>query len=187
MFLLRLALGLLLACQPLAGVAAPSAPSVMLFTGRINSGTVKPVAGDAVLVFSMSDGQLAGSGPIVGSGGFLAVVSRTTSFNGTPVVLELQQGTRRYALQREDGSPAWTTFAGRLLPERTVMELRVGSKTAELKPDEAAHPEAQRLSRRPDLPCLPDSDVNEDGVCDDADWAILRLYGGGISRTVGRR
>lgn len=161
---------------------------MMILTGRIAPGTdtdsAPPGGNDQVLAFSSADGQLVGSGP-VSSGGesYTAILLRTASFNGTPVVLELQQGRYRFQLLRHD-MPVWLPFSGRLLPERTVLDLRVGTKTAKLSAEQAANPQAQRLSQHPDVPCTPELDVNGDGKCDELDWGIVSLYGGGIMRSV---
>lgn len=159
---------------------------MMVLTGRISSaGPVLPVAGDRVLAFANSDGRWIGDGTVSAASEYSLLISATASFNGTPVVLELQQGRRRYALTARDGA-AWLPFAGRLLPERTLLDLAIGPQTAELAPNAAATPGAQRLSRRVDLPCTEAADVNEDGRCDEADWAILGRYAGGVSRSVGQ-
>jgi hypothetical protein len=163
-------------------------PSMMILTGRIVPGadpdSSEPGGNDQVLAFSSVDGQLVGGGAVSSSGdGYSAILMRSASFNGTPVVLELQQGRRRFQLL-QDGMPVWLPFRGRLLPERTVLDLRVGSKTAELTAAQAANPQAQRLSQHPDVPCTPELDVNGDGKCDELDWAIVSLFGGGIIRSV---
>ncbi len=173
-------------------LAMPDVPALMLLEGSItpSEGLLSraPSEHDQVLAFSVADGQLVGVGPVSDAHYFL-VLSRTASFNGSPVVLELQQGRKRFALLRADGkpdSPALLRFSGRTLPERTVLPLQVGRQTAELTAAEAADSQAQRLSLRADLPCSAEADVNHDGVCDEADLRILRLYGGGVTRTVGR-
>ena len=173
-------------------LAMPDIPALMLLEGSItlSEGLLSRAPGehDQVLAFSVADGQLVGVGPVSDAHYFL-VLSRTASFNGSPVVLELQQGRKRFALLRADGkpdSPALLRFSGRTLPERTVLPLQVGRQTAELTAAEAADSQAQRLSLRADLPCSAEADVNHDGVCDEADLRILRLYGGGVTRTVGR-
>jgi hypothetical protein len=162
---------------------------MMLLTGSISPAdqlfAVSPGGKDRILAFSVADGQLVGAGPVAAGDYSLAMV-RTVSFNGMTVVLELQQGRKRFALLRTDGRPATLPFAGRTLPERTLLPLRVGPQTAELTAAEAAEPQAQRLSLRADLPCSAEADVNHDGVCDAEDLRILRLYGGGVTRTVGR-
>jgi hypothetical protein len=188
--MVRFVFVILVFCLPVASVqAAPDMPALMLLAGSIASGeglfARAPGAQDRVLGFSVADGQLVGAGAVVG-GEYAVVLSRTASFNGMTVVLELQQGRRRFALLRTDGSPATLRFVGRTLPERTALPLRVGPQTAELAEAEAADPQAQRLSLRTDLPCSAEADVNHDGVCDEADLRILRLYGGGVTRTVGR-
>jgi len=173
--------------SPIAACAAPDMPAMMILTGSIDAGaggdSATPARDDQVLVFSSVDGQLLGNGPVSASGGYAAILTRTASFNGTPVVLELQQGRRRFQLL-QDGVPVWLKFHGRLLPDRTVLNLRVGVKTAELSAEQAANPQAQRLSQHPDVPCTPELDVNADGRCDEADWGIVSLYGGGIMRSV---
>ena len=99
------------------------------------------------------------------------------------MVLELLQGRRRYGLL-----PEWAAqtlrFRGRSLPERTALELRLGAKTADLTTTELEHPQAQRLRQRPELPCTRELDVDGDGRCDERDWDTLRLYGGGLMRSV---
>ena len=172
---------------PMAGYAAPDMPSLMILTGSIAPGagpnSAAPAGEDQVLAFSSVDGQLVGSGPVSPGGGYAAILMRTASFNGTLVILELQQGRRRFQLL-QDGMPVALKFRGRMLPERTILNLRVGTKTAELSAEQAATPQAQRLSQHPDVPCTPELDVNEDGRCDEADWEIVGLYGGGITRSV---
>jgi hypothetical protein len=172
--------------------AGPDLPALMLLEGAIAPAeglvALAPGKQDRVLAFSVADGQLVGSGP-VSDGHYVLVLSRTASFNGNPVVLELQQGRKRFALLHAEGnpgSPALLRFAGRTLPERTLLPLRVGRQTAELTAAQAGDPQAQRLSLRADLPCSAEADVNHDGVCDEADLRILRLYGGGVTRTVGQ-
>ena len=181
------ALLLLAACLPLPLAAAPDTPAIMILTGRIAPGsgldTSRPLAEDQVLAFSTLDGQLVGSGPVSAQGDYAAIVSATMSFNGTTVALELMQGRFRYRLL-QDGAPVALRFRGRLLPERTVLDLQVGPKTAELTPDEMALPQAQRLSQYTDLPCDPMMDVNGDGQCDAQDRDILKLYGAGVGRSV---
>lgn len=170
--------------------AAPEFPAIMLFSGKISPASgplsLAPRLDDRVLIFSAENGGLIGEGPVGNDGTYQALAVRTTSFNGAAIVFELQQGRRRYALQNHDGTAAWWRFAGRMLPERTALSLRIGELTAELSPDDAVTPQAQRLSRRPELPCDAQADVNEDGLCDEQDWVILRRYAGGVSRTVGR-
>ena len=172
----------------LPAYAVPDTPAMMILIGRIAAGvgpdSAPPGGEDQVLAFSSADGQLVGGGA-VSSGGkdYVAILTRTASFNGTPVVLELQQGRSRFQLL-QDGVPVWLPFRGRLLPERTMLDLRVGAKTAELSAEQAANPQAQRLSQHPDVPCTPELDVNGDGKCDEMDWGIVSLYGGGIIRSV---
>lgn len=171
---------------PLSALALPDVPVIMLLTGHIAAGTgmntTAPRAEDQVLAFSAVDGQLVGSGPVSAAGEFMSILARTASFNGTPVVLELQQGRRRFQLLR-DGAPVWLRFHGRTLPERSPpLLLQAGIMTAELLSDATA--QAQRLSKRPDIPCTPEMDVNGDGKCDDLDWAVLKLFGGGVTRSV---
>ena len=172
---------------PMAAHAAPDMPSLMFLTGHIAPGagpdSAAPGNDNQLLAFSSVDGQLIGSGPVSSGGGYAAILMRTASFNGTPVILELQQGRRRFQLL-QDGVPVGLKFRGRLLPERTELNLRVGVKTAELSAEQAMNPQAQRLSQHPDVPCTPELDVNEDGKCDEADWEIVSLYGGGILRSV---
>ena len=175
---------LALACAP--AQAMPELPAVMLLIGRVVSGPFAPAApraGDQVLAFSAVDGQLVGSGPVSAQGEYIAVLTRGASFNGTPLVLELLQGDRRYALTPE-GAAQELRFRGRTLPERTPLALRVGPKSAELTVFESANPQAQRLSRRPELACTPQLDVDGDGRCDERDWEVIRLYGGGTTRSV---
>ncbi|MDP2783337.1 MAG: hypothetical protein Q8O38_01895 [Sulfurimicrobium sp.] len=172
---------------PLSALALPEVPAVMLVSGRISAGvgvnTTTPRADDQVLAFSAVDGHLVGSGPVSAAGDYMSILARTASFNGTPVVLELQQGRRRFQLLR-DGAPVWLRFQGRTLPERSPpLILQVGVMTAELLADSSA--QAQRLSKRPDIPCTPEMDVNGDGHCDDLDWSVLKLFGGGVTRSVG--
>lgn len=177
--------GLWMGLAALAGGA--EIPAIMILTGKLASRPgLSPTAGDRVLAFSAHDGSWVGDGTVSAAGHYTVIAARTASFNGTPVVLELQQGRFRYALLREGGAAASLPFAGRMLPERTNIDLAPGAQTAELSPAQALAPQAQRLSRRADLPCDAASDINRDGRCDDADWAILGLYGGGISRSVGR-
>lgn len=168
--------------------AAPDLPALMIFTGTIAADAGHPASrpGDKVLAFDSADRQFVGSGSVGRDGAFHAVVAKSGSFNGRGVVLELQQGRRRFALRHADGSPATVRFAGQLLPAPVRLTLFTGPQTAELSIAEAAEPAAQRLSQRTDLPCDVQSDVNEDGRCDELDARILRLYAGGISRTIGR-
>ena len=180
---------LLLALAAGPGQAAPELPATMVLTGRIAAGpgAAAPRAGDQVLAFNAADGQLIGGGPVSAQGDYLAILTRTASFNGTPLVLELLQGRRRFELLPEGaarGADRGLRFRGRALPERTPLDLRVGAKTAELAGHELDHPQAQRLARRPDLPCTPELDADGDGRCDERDWEILRLYGGGVTRSV---
>jgi hypothetical protein len=183
----RLAL-LLCACLPHALLAGPDTPAIMLVTGRIAAGSLldstAPQADDQVLAFSAVDGQLVGSGPVASdSGDYLLVISRTASFNGTPVVLELMQGRRRYQLLH-DAAPAWLRFHGKMLPERTPLALALGLKTVELEAEAAALPQAQRLTQRPQLPCDAAFDSNGDGRCDQQDWDVFTLYRAGVARSV---
>jgi len=168
-------------------VAAPDTPAMMILTGRIAPGTpqdsTSPQAEDQVLAFNAVDGQLVGSGPVASGGNYMLLISRTASFNGTPVVLELMQGRHRYELLR-DAAPAWLRFQGKVLPERTTLSLVLGKKTAELELEEASMPQAQRLTQRPQLPCDAAFDTNGDGRCDQQDWDVFKLYRGGVARSV---
>jgi len=179
-----LALAGLLPHAPL--LAAPDAPALMVVVGDIRPGPLAPGVEarppGRVLMFSSRDGLLVGDGEVTGPGRYVVSASRLTSFNGTPVVLELQQGRKRYALLPLEGSQEWFTYRGRTLPDRTPLHWRIGTQTAELSAQEAATPQAQRLTRQVEAPCDETRDVNRDGRCDEADWAILRLYGGGTSR-----
>jgi hypothetical protein len=145
--------------------------------------STSPQADDQVLAFNALDGRLVGSGPVTDQGNYLLVISRSASFNGTPVALELMQGRRRYQLLLDAGL-AWLRFQGRMLPERTRLSLRVGTKTAELEAEEAALPQAQRLTQRPQLPCDAAFDTNGDGRCDEQDRDVLELYRAGVVRSV---
>jgi hypothetical protein len=161
----------------------------MVLTGTIEAGEllrIAPANGDRVLMFSNVDGRWVADGTVSYAGQFMLLANRLAPFNGTPVVLELQQGRKRYALVQADGGRAWLPYAGRLLPERTTLRLRLGPQTAELPATQESPPQAQRLSRRVDLPCDSQSDVDEDGRCDEADGLILQRYAGGVSRSVGR-
>lgn len=187
--MMRFLLLVLFLLAPMTARALPDMPALMLLQGELAPGdglsATTPAAPDRVLAFSVADGQLLGAGGVAGRS-YAISLGRTVSFNGMPVVLEFQQGRKRFALLRPDGSPALLRFAGRTLPERTILHLRIGPQTAELAESEAADPQAQRLSLRADLPCSAEADVNRDGVCDAADLRILRLYGGGVTRTVGQ-
>lgn len=174
---------------PGAVAAMPDMPAVMLLVGQIKSGeaigSTAPRQNDQVLAFNAGDGTLVGSGPVYGSGqDYATVIGRTAAFNGTPVVLELMQGRARYQLLIVGQAAAWFPFRGHTFPERTLFNLQVGVKTADLLADEALNPQAQRLSKRPDVPCDAGGDVNGDGQCDEADWAVLGLFGGGVARSV---
>lgn len=177
-------------CCPGLLQAAPDLPALLVLTGEIQPDAGVPVTmpgeGDRVLAFGLRDMQLVGYGPVGKGGGYTAILGRTTSFNGATVVLELQHGRKRYALLKPDGTPASFAFYGQTLPERVVMPLLVGPKTADLPESELANPQAQRLSLRADLPCTAELDVNEDGQCNEQDQEILSRYGGGVSRTVAR-
>ena len=167
--------------------AMPELPASMVLTGRIAAGLGAPAprAGDQVLAFSAVDGQLVGSGVVSAGGDYAAILARTASFNGTPLVLELLQGNRRYALLPDGAARDQPLrFRGRTLPERTPLALRVAGKTADLTALESANPQAQRLSRRPELACTPQLDVDGDGRCDERDWEVIRLYGGGTTNSV---
>lgn len=178
---------LVLLCAPSVALAAPDMPALMILVGYIAPGggvnTTAPAQGDAVLAFSTADGQLVGSGPVMAGGEYAAILMRTASFNGTAVALELQQGRKRFQLLNEGGA-AWLVFRGRILPERTVLALRIGGMTAELSAAQAANPQAQRLSQHPEVPCSAELDVNGDGQCDALDWEIVGLYGGGVMRSI---
>jgi len=177
----------LFAGLPQALFAGPDMPAIMILTGRIAPGpalsSTAPAEGDQVLAFSAIDGQLVGAGPVSSDGEYVLVVSRTMSFNGLPVVLELMQGRHRYQLLRE-GQPAWLRFEGKMLPERTRLSFGLGVKTADLEADETSLPQAQRLSQRPEVPCDPAFDANGDGRCDQQDWEVFKLYRGGVARVV---
>lgn len=179
-------LAILLSYQGTA-LAVPELPATMVLAGSVESDSlfsVRPRPGDMVLAFAQADGQFIAGSRLAMNGDYLLRLTRFASFNGMPIVLELQQGRKRYALTQANGSPAVMKFAGRTLPERTALFMRIGTQTAELDEAASANPEAQRLTNRPDLPCDSLADVNEDGRCDDLDWAILRLYAGGATRTV---
>lgn len=170
-------------------MALPDMPAVMLLVGQIKPGialgSTAPRPGDQVLAFNAEEGTLVGSGPVTDSGqDYATIIGRSARFNGTPVVLELMQGRARYQLLIIGQTAAWLPFRGHTFPERTLFNLQVGAKTADLLADEALNPQAQRLSKRPDVPCDSSGDVNGDGRCDEADWAVLGLYGGGVARSV---
>jgi hypothetical protein len=183
----RLVLASVLMMAPSALLAAPDVPAIMLLTGRIATGngpdTTTPGAEDQVLSFNAIDGRLVGSGTVSATGEYALALGRTASFNGTPIILELMQGNRRYQLLK-NGVPASLIFYGYTLPEKTVLPLQAGTKTAELPPAEITNPQAQRLSHRLDMPCTPDADANGDGSCNATDWSIFGLYGGGTARSI---
>lgn len=166
---------------------AMDAPSVMVLVGAISPSALAPGVeashGARVLMFSGRDGQLIGDGEVVDRGNYVLSAARLASFNKTPVVLELQVGRKRYALLAIQGGGSAFPFAGRTFPDRTRMDWKIGPQTAELSAQEAATPQAQRLSQAVDAPCDASRDINHDGRCDEADWAILRLYAGGITRS----
>lgn len=170
-----------------AAGAAPPAPATVIYAGEIGGNIfLSAQDGDQVLVFSLIDGRPVGSGPVGRGGSYQVIVSLTSSFEDTPLIFELQQRRKRYALLDGNGRIAVVRFAGRLLPERSRVDWRLGQQTAELSANEAANLQAQRLVRHADLPCDVQADINEDGRCDAADLALLQLYAGGITRTVGR-
>jgi hypothetical protein len=167
--------------------AAPPPPATAIFFGEIAGNIVlAPQEGDQVLVFSLVDGRPVGSAPVGRSGSYQLIVALAPSFADTPLIFELQQQRRRYALLDSDGRIAVVRFAGRLLPERSRLDWRLGRQTAELRAADAAGIQAQRLVRHAELPCDAQADINEDGRCDEADWALLQLYAGGITRTIGQ-
>jgi len=174
---------------PAAALAAPDVPATMLLTGHIAAGTgpdtTVPKAEDRVLSFNAVDGRLIDSGTVSPAGDYALAIGRTSSFNGTPIVLELMQGNHRYQLLR-NAQPASLVFKGYTLPEKTLLPLHVGAKTAELPPTEVANPQAQRLSQQLDLPCTADADANGDGICNATDRGIFELYGGGTARSIAR-
>lgn len=178
---------LALLTAPAVALAAPDIPATMLLTGHIAAGTgpdtTAPKAEDRVLSFNAVNGRLIGSGTISPAGDYALAIGRTSSFNGTPIVLELMQGNRRYQLLR-NAVPASLVFKGYTLPEKTILSLHVGARTAELLPTEVANPQAQRLSQQLDLPCTADADANGDGACDATDRGIYELYGGGTARSI---
>jgi len=168
-----------------AAVAAPPLPVTMLLVGEVRGMlAVSPRPGDRVIAFQSGDGRFLGDGPVTAGGHYQLAIAQSPSYNGATVVLEYQQGRRRFSLRDAEGRPALRAFAGRLFPERFGLDLHLGELTAELSKDESELPQAQRMLRRADLPCDAQSDLNEDGLCDDRDLALARLYGGGISRTV---
>ncbi len=158
----------------------------MLIDGRIGSRwSLPPVTattGDRVLAFSSADGLLVGQGVVSAEGEFVLEAVQPAAFNNTAVRLELQKGRVRYQLLQA-GSVAMFTFRGGILPQRLTLGLNIGAVTA-LLPEAPAAKGPGRVSANDASPCdVATMDVNQDGVCDAADLAILARFAAGVTRT----
>lgn len=172
-----------LACPPLWAIDAPAA---MLIDGRIGMRLALPpvfaTSGDRVLAFAAQDGRLVGQGIVGLDGDFVVEAVQPATFNDTLLRLELQKGRVRYQLL-QDGRTASLVFRGGLLPRRLTLGLRIGEVTA-LLPEAPPAAGPSRASANDVQQCdMATMDVNDDGLCDAADLAILALYGAGVTRS----
>lgn len=169
--------------------AGDNLPASMLIDGkidfRLSLPPVFPHQGDIVVAFSQQDGQLLGQGAVTnGDGHYVVELLLNSSFNQTAVSLEIQKGRTRYRLL-DKGRPLEFVFQGGVLPRRLSLNPKIGEVSAIL-PDIPPLEGATRTSQNPSTTCdLASMDVNQDGLCNDDDLAILGLFGGGVTRTMG--
>ena len=85
-----------------------------------------PAIGDDVLVIGVTSGNVEGSGKVVSRGGLFSItLTKTSSFNGTPLTLQFQQRGSRYDLLI-GGDPADFEFLGGLVPRRVNVTVDIG-------------------------------------------------------------
>ena len=167
----------------LTGYALPALPVTMIVNGQIE-GNKK--TDSQILAFDALGGQLIGSASVMPDGAFALVLSNNRSFNGNLVVLEILQDSQRFQLLK-DNLVFWFRFKGDTFPERGPrILLKLGPKTVVLTSEASSQAKIQRLNKAPDIPCVPEIDVNGDGKCNEGDWSVIRLYGGGVTRSIAR-
>lgn len=148
---------------------------------------VTPAQNDKILIIHGAKGSLEAVGEVVDGGGtYFVMIGKDTSFNNTPLTIQLQKPDQSIYQLLDRGRPASFVFQGGLFPSRLNLQLSVGPGIGAPASGKPAAPQPAPLDASAGDRCTdPRMDVNGDGVCDQADIEIIKAYIAGQTRTIG--
>lgn len=154
-------------------------PATMVITGKIRgNSSLRPQVGDRVLALNKDTGKLEEAGKVHSRAGlFSIIIKKSSAFNETVLLLQLEQHGKRYKLKQKRQQPAEIIFQGGLVPTRVALRLKIITPEGYMPPiNNGGTGNNRSIAGTPAAPTPAAilGDLNGDGQLDQADVNIVK-------------